>query len=384
MIFAARVQAAIELLDLVIAAARQGGASADVIVSRYFATRRYAGSKDRTAVRDLVFAAIRRCGEMPESGRAAMLGLAEAQPDLRTAFTGEGHGPAALAPDEAVAEAALLPAWLMTRMAAAFGAEAEAEAQALLERAPFDLRVNRLKVSDADMVVLPVPAGPVAGLPLPLPFARRAVAAFNVEACAAWVAGEIEVQDAASQFAVALCAAMPGETVVDLCAGAGGKTLALAADMGGAGDGRLIACDSDRTRLRKLEPRAVRAGARGETRLLDPGREMAALEDLRGAADLVLVDAPCSGSGTWRRNPEARWRLTPERLARLCAEQARLLALGWELVRPGGRLVYAVCSVLEEEGPRVVADLGVPAVQHRLTPLGHGCDGFFVARMEKL
>jgi 16S rRNA (cytosine967-C5)-methyltransferase len=139
---------------------------------------------------------------------------------------------------------------------------------------------------------------------------------------------------------------------VDLCAGAGGKSLALAADMGGPADGRLIACDTDRGRLSRLPQRANRAGAAVEIRLLNPGREGEALADLAGAADLVLVDAPCSGTGTWRRNPEARWRLSPERLARLTALQAHILALAAPLVRPGGHLVYAVCSLLPEEGGR--------------------------------
>jgi 16S rRNA (cytosine967-C5)-methyltransferase len=203
------------------------------------------------------------------------------------------------------------------------------------------------------------------------------------------------VQDTGSQLACLAVAARPGETVIDLCAGGGGKTLALAADMGN--EGRLIASDTDRQRLARLAPRAERAGARMvETRLLDPGREMEALEDLAGAADAVLVDAPCSGVGTWRRNPEARWRLTPGALDRLVAAQVRLLDLAARLVRPGGRVVYVVCSLLDEEGaeqfdaflarhPRFAAaplelPLGTARGQGlRLTPFRDGTDGFFIA-----
>jgi 16S rRNA (cytosine967-C5)-methyltransferase len=187
-------------------------------------------------------------------------------------------------------------------------------------------------------------------------------------------------------------------TVVDLCAGAGGKTLGLAAAMANAG--RIVACDADRQRLSRLMPRAGRAGvAIVETRLLDGGRESLALEDLAGGADLVVVDAPCSGTGTWRRNPEARWRLTPERLARVAALQARLLDVAAGLVKPGGILVHIVCSLLDEEGagqaeaflarhPGWQSDpVALPAGSPRgpglrLTPADDGTDGFFVARLK--
>jgi 16S rRNA (cytosine967-C5)-methyltransferase len=205
------------------------------------------------------------------------------------------------------------------------------------------------------------------------------------------------VQDAGSQIVASAARAEPGITVVDLCAGAGGKTLALAAAMRNAG--RIVAADTDRARLSRLQPRAQRAGATiAETMLLDPGHELTALNGLRGAADVVLIDAPCSGTGTWRRNPEARWRLTPARLARLAETQERLLDIGAELVRPGGALVHIVCSLLDEEGaaqidaflarhPGWKADpLALPAGRprgagFRLTPAHDGTDGFFVARL---
>ena len=205
----------------------------------------------------------------------------------------------------------------------------------------------------------------------------------------------MEVQDEGSQLVALACRAAPGLTVVDLCAGAGGKTLALAAEM--RGEGRLIASDTNRDRLSRLAPRVERAGAGNiEMRLLDPGREAQALVDVK--ADIVLVDAPCSGSGTWRRNPEARWRLTPARLAKLVETQRKVLNLGSTLLRPGGVLVYAVCSLIDEEGagqidaflstrsgwtPESALDgVGDAAgAGTRLTPARHGTDGFFVARL---
>jgi 16S rRNA (cytosine967-C5)-methyltransferase len=208
----------------------------------------------------------------------------------------------------------------------------------------------------------------------------------------------IEVQDEGSQLLALACAAQPGMTVVDLCAGAGGKTLALAAEM--ADEGRIVACDTDRARLSRMAPRLERAGVSiVEPRLLDPNRESGMLADLAGAADLVLVDAPCSGSGTWRRNPEARWRLTPARLARLTALQSRLIDIAAALVRPGGALVYAVCSLFAEEGrDQAVAfsarsslvEAPLPMAAGRaagagvlLTPGHDGTDGFFVARWRR-
>ncbi|MBV8972934.1 MAG: RsmB/NOP family class I SAM-dependent RNA methyltransferase [Sphingomonadaceae bacterium] len=392
---AARVQAAIECLDLIAAAASEGGAAADTLIARYFAARRYAGSKDRRAVRDLVFDVVRQVGEPPPSGRAALIGYARAAaPDLLETFGESGHAPAPLLPDEPAAEPSPAPAWLLDRLRARFGDDTPRQVAALLGRAPLDLRVNTLKGRrDAVAVAEAVPT----------PFARdglRLPTAANVERSDAFRDGLIEVQDEGSQLAVATCAVEPGMTVVDLCAGAGGKTLALAAAM--ANRGRLIASDTDRGRLQRMVPRLARAGVTiAAPRLLDARREAEALADLASTADLVLIDAPCSGTGTWRRNPEARWRLTPERLARLTAEQARLLDLAAVLVRGGGALAYVVCSLLPEEAEAQVAafrtrrpgfepqdfanPLGGAAVSTLvLTPGDQGCDGFFIARLTRV
>lgn len=381
----ARVQSAIELLDLIITAALGQGASADRITADWFKQRRYMGSGDRRAVRELVYSAIRACGEIPESGRAAMLRLAKLDPAIGQLFDGSRHGPAPIDADEPVASGGIAPAWLEARLAQS---DIAGEAAAVfLERAPLDVRVNALRGGAADL--------PLTGEPTHAPDALRFPAGTPVEQWEAYKAGRIEVQDTGSQLCCLAVAAQPGETVLDLCAGAGGKTLALAAAM--QNKGRLIASDSDRTRLARLSPRAERAGALGiETRLLNPGRESTALNDLVGKCDAVLVDAPCSGTGTWRRNPEARWRLNPGELVRLTDLQARLLDLAAGLVKPGGRLVYVTCSLLDEEGagqadiflaqhpgwnPRTVH---LPAGMQRgtgvrLTPAHDATDGFFIA-----
>ncbi|SMF78999.1 RsmB/NOP family class I SAM-dependent RNA methyltransferase [Allosphingosinicella indica] len=384
---AARAQAAIELLDQIITAARTEGAAADTLIARYFKTRRYAGSKDRRAVRDIVYRAIRRSGEVPASGRAALLGLAGEDPALPALFDGSPHGPTQIEAGDEAAAASAAPKWLLPRFDPLLD---DAEIAALLDRAPLDVRVNRLRATRDALDITGAEPTPLSPIGLRLPEGTQ------VEASDAWTAGQIEVQDEGSQLVSIACGAAPGMTVVDLCAGAGGKSLALAAEMDNSG--RIIACDTDRGRLSRLPERAVRGGITiAETRLLDPRREAEALADIAGAADVVLIDAPCSGTGTWRRNPEARWRLTPERLERLTLLQARLLDLGAGLVRPGGALVYVTCSLLAEEGrgqadaftrrrSSFVSELppiswGRPAGSGRLlTPAHDRTDGFFVAR----
>jgi len=382
----ARTQAAIELLDEVVAATRSGGAAADTLIARYFANRRYAGSKDRRAVRDLVYAAIRRAGEVPASGRAAMLAVAEDDPVVAATFDGSVHGPAPVQPEEVGAPGGVMPAWLAAELDAS-GVPVDSQA-ALIGRAPLDVRVNRL-IADPDLLCSQLDGEPVVGLP----DALRLPAGTNLDP----FAGQLEVQDAGSQIVTLAAKAVPGQAIVDLCAGGGGKTLALAAAMGN--EGRILATDIDRTRLSRLAPRAAKAHVTiVETRLLDPKHELEALAAWQDAADCVLIDAPCSGTGTWRRNPEARWRLTPDRLGRFAEQQRRVLEIGAALVRPGGALVYIVCSLLDAEGAAQVAgfladhpdwtaeSLDLPAGSPRgpgwrLDPASHATDGFFVARL---
>ncbi|HEY8593569.1 MAG TPA: RsmB/NOP family class I SAM-dependent RNA methyltransferase [Sphingomicrobium sp.] len=386
---AARLQAAIEVLDEVVASAREDGPPADAIVTRYFKTRRYAGSKDRRAVRELVFRAIRRSAKRPASGRAAVLGLAEEESALLELF-GQPRGPEPLGDGETATEASFVPEWIVPRLSPLVEPE---EWSALLERAPLDLRVNIARAS-REQLLSDIPDAE----PTPIsPWGIRLPPDSRVDDHAAFEAGLVEIQDEGSQLIALACAPEDGQRIVDLCAGAGGKALALAAAAPGSA---ILATDSNRARLANLDPRAERARAMIESRLLNPPRELDELDDVRGEADVVLVDAPCSGSGTWRRNPEGRWRLTPERLDRLLSVQERLLNIGAELVRPGGRLVYAVCSILTDEGAGQVERFlerhsswisegtGISAGRpdgagFLLTPANDRTDGFFVARLRR-
>ena len=386
----ARVQAAIEILDEVIASARDDGPPADTIVTRYFKVRRYAGSKDRRAVRELVFRAIRRSGERPRNGRAAMLGLADEEAELLDLFDGSPHGPAVREPAEQVASASLVPEWLKPALSTHVD---EDEWPGLLERAPLDLRVNTARTGREELLGQFPSAEPTRLSPwgLRLPPDTR------VDDHPAFLTGLVEVQDEGSQLIALACEPQEGMRILDFCAGAGGKSLALAAAAPGA---EIIASDTNRARLVQLPPRAERAGAGIATRLLDGGREAAQLADLAGQCDVVLVDAPCSGSATWRRNPEGRWRLSAARLDRLTRLQQRLLDIAEPLVKPGGALVYAVCSIIRAEGADqarnflgrhsswIVQDMPFDGGRadgpgRLLAPAHDATDGFFVARFAK-
>jgi 16S rRNA (cytosine967-C5)-methyltransferase len=386
---AARLQAAIEILDEVIAATRDDGPPADAIVTRYFKHRRYAGSKDRRAVRELVFRAIRRSAERPRSGRVAVVGLGQDDRTLLDLF-GEARGPEPLHEAEEAAAASLVPHWLIPELSPLVTAD---EWPALLERAPVDLRVNAARTL-RDQLLTEFACSSATPLS---PWGIRLPPDSRIDDHPAFLDGLVEVQDEGSQMIAFACAAEDGERIIDLCAGAGGKALALAA---GAPQATILATDTDRARLSRLAPRARRAGASIETQLLNPGQELDRLAEWRGSADVVLVDAPCSGSGTWRRNPEGRWRLTPERLDRLVEVQQHLLDVAAELVRPGGGLVYAVCSLLSREGAGQIARFldrrsswisGESAIAggrvdgggRLLTPAHDGTDGFFIARLER-
>jgi 16S rRNA (cytosine967-C5)-methyltransferase len=386
---AARLQAAIEILDEVIASARDDGPPADTIVTRYFKQRRYAGSKDRRAVRELVFRVIRRSAERPETGRAAILGLVEDEPQLTELF-GEPRGPAPIGDDEAPAEQSFVPSWLVPELSPLV---TESEWPALLERAPVDLRVNVARTSREAMQV----QFPESYLTPLSPWGLRLPPDSRIDDHPPFAEGLVEIQDEGSQLIALACDPDANEHILDLCAGAGGKSLALVA---AAPNAIILATDSNRSRLSKLGPRAQRAGAAIETRLLNPPNELVDLADWKESADVALVDAPCSGSGTWRRNPEGRWRLTPERLNRVVGLQKRLLEIASELVKPGGSIVYAVCSLLSREGAGQVSDFlanhsswiseEAPIMGGRadgagrlLTP-AHDCtDGFFVARLSR-
>ena len=390
---AARTQAAIEILDAIITAAHEDGAAADTLIARYFAKRRYAGSKDRRAVRELVYAAVRRAGDVPASGRGAVIAIADEQEALAASFDGSKHGPSPIDANEPRAMPGIAPAWLVEALRES--GIADAQMPRLLDRAPLDVRVNTLRMSRDEVLTVLDGATPAHHAPMGM----RLPAGTHVEMLDPWRSGAIEVQDEGSQIVSLASDAKPGQRIVDLCAGGGGKTLAIAALM--ENQGTLLATDTDRGRLSRLRPRVLRAGVTiVETRLLDPGKERAALHDWDTNAHTVLVDAPCSGTGTWRRNPEARWRLTQDRLARLVETQRQLLGIAAELVAPGGAIVYIVCSLLDAEGAlqveRFLTDYPdwaaddlqlVAGSRHgagiRLQPAVDGTDGFFVARLRR-
>ena len=377
---AARVAAAAGILDEILS-----GTPAEKALSGWARRSRFAGSKDRAALRDLVFDALRRRRSYAarggaDSGRGLMLGrLRAAGEDPDAVFTGEGHAPAPLsdaeraggAPPEGAA-ARDLPDWLWDRFQASLGPEADGAARALRDRAPVHLRANLLGTDRAGAAAALAAEGiatrPVetAGTALEVTDGARRIARSR-----AYQDGLVELQDAASQAVVERLAPRQGARVLDYCAGGGGKTLALAA----LARAPVWAHDAHPRRMRDLPARAARAGA-----------EVHVLEDPGPAApfDLVLCDAPCSGSGSWRRDPEGKWRLDPEGLAGLEALQARILDAASGLVAPGGRLGYATCSLLDGENRAQVEAFvarhpGWTVADCHLWLPGSGGDGFFMA-----
>lgn len=389
---AARIQAAIEILDAIAVAARDGGAPADAIFAEAMRARRYAGSKDRRAIRALVYDAIRACRSTPVSGRAAMLMLADKDADIAVHFDGSNYGPAPITADEPRAESGVATPAVIALFDPLIRKHEHA---AMLLRAPVDLRRNTLK-PDAPSLAEIFPDGkPIAALPN----AWRLPAESAAVQHEAYAEGAFEVQDAASQYGAGALDASAGMRVLDLCAGGGGKTLAIAAAANN--EVTILATDTHRARLQQLPPRAERAGATSiDIRLLNPNKELAMLDEWVGTADRVFVDAPCSGSGTWRRSPELRWRSSKPRLDRHLADQSRLLDIGAATVAKGGKMIYAVCSVMACEGREQVAKFlarhpkwtaeedflpeGVgrkAGAGYLLTPKHDESDGFFIARL---
>lgn len=421
----ARIQSAIEILGDIFSSGRP----ADRVFDQWSRASRFAGSKDRAAVGEIVYTVLRRRAELSTAigtTEARLLAFAallliegEGLAALSDLADGERHAPAPLSDEERTAlETAALPGpdaaphirfnypeWLHTEFEVAFGPRLEAEMAALLDRAPTDLRVNALKAERADALAALGEAEVAAQLCPFSPWGLRLTARVNLPGLALYRDGVIEIQDEGSQLACLLTAVKPGEQVVDLCAGGGGKSLALAAMMGNRG--QIFACDTDMRRLGAMLPRAKRADIRNlQTRVLGPfapDKPDGELADLEARADCVLVDAPCSGTGAWRRSPDARWHLTPEMLAGYHAAQDEVLARGARLVRPSGRLVYVTCSLLPSENEhRVDAFLAThtdfaladwqdywpeegaplpapPGGALRLTPASCSTDGFFMS-----
>ena len=400
----ARLAAAAEVLAEIFARK----AAADRTLSGWGKAHRFAGSKDRAAIAERVYACLRRRNECAfamddESPRALVLGslaLIDAL-DVERIEALAIDGTHALGPLTADERARLqaprhtkdpwitlnYPRWLHDEFASAFGANLEREMAALNARAPLDLRVNTLK-SDRDAVIAELTAAGFTATARDVPTAiRLADENAKVTAQPAYAEGRIEVQDEASQRAVLFAKANPGDTVIDLAAGAGGKAIALAAAM--QNQGHVIACDIDPGRLHHMTPRIVRAGATIVDVLGDPYGPVVTTAKGEGA-DLVFVDAPCSGTGTWRRNPESKWTIDPARMATFRAAQTKLLDRAAELTKPAtGRIVYAVCSVLPAEGQAQVSAFTArhPAWavsgSETLTPARDDTDGFFVAMLEQ-
>jgi 16S rRNA (cytosine967-C5)-methyltransferase len=389
------------------------------------ADARYAGAKDRAFVSGLVLDVLRRrrslawmMGEQADRARAlAALRFAWDWPIERLeAAAGEPHGPGALADTERARldQPASLddapapvrgdyPDWLEASLERVFGEARWVEGQALAVRAPVDLRVNTLKTDAAHVQKALAAFGPEPvdfpphALRIPAPAASDRAA--PVEASPAFEKGWFEVQDLGSQIAAAVAGDIAHRQVLDFCAGGGGKTLALAAAM--RATGQLWAYDADARRLAETVKRARRAGVRN-LQVRSP-TEAEPLAGLEGRMDLIFVDAPCTGSGTWRRHPDAKWRLTPQQLERRIAEQTAILKASAPFVKPGGQLIYVTCSLLAEENEdRAAAFLAAhPAFTIepvelagsepwrtvdgflRLSPRTAGTDGFFVAAMRR-
>jgi 16S rRNA (cytosine967-C5)-methyltransferase len=399
----ARLAAAVEVLNEMFARR----AAADRALAAWGKAHRFAGSKDRAAIAERVYAVLRRRNEcafrmQDERARALVIGsLAVADGlglDAINALCTDGaHALGGLTSSEVahLADARApgepwirgnYPEWLHGALLEQFGDRLSEEMAALNARAPLDLRVNALKATReavlAELTQASIAATALAAVPFGVRIAAGADAKVTKLDC--YLQGRVEIQDEASQRAVLLADAKPGGVVVDLAAGGGGKSLALAAAM--KNEGRVLACDIDPARLQPLVPRAERAGATIIARAGDP-YGAALVQTVGDGADIVFIDAPCSGSGTWRRNPEAKWTLDAVRLRGYCDAQVRLLDRGVEFTRPGGRMIYAVCSVLPcERREQIDAFLRrrpgwrVDGVVD-LTPARDQTDGFFAARL---
>lgn len=425
---AARIKAAEEVLSEVLTRYRP----VSMALADWGKAHRFAGSGDRNAIGHIVYDALRRRASIAwamgaETPRALALGaapqaLAIPAAEIAQLCDGSEHAPEPLSEVEALGLArdlseapawvqADVPEWLWPEFEAVFGADAIREGQAMARRAPADLRVNALKSTRekvmkalAGMGAAETAYSPL-GVRVPPPSGPARTP--NLEAEAAYQAGWFEIQDEGSQIAALLAGAGPRLQVLDLCAGAGGKTLALAALM--QNTGQIYAYDEDKTRLKPIFERIKRAGVRNVQILR--GGDRPALERLGPRFDVVLADAPCTGSGTWRRRPDAKWRLKPSNIAERQSEQRSVLDLAATLVKPGGRLVYVTCSILPSENALQIEGFlarhpGFEVLPYKqvwgerlegeapesagpangmlvLSPARHGTDGFFVAVLKR-
>ena len=426
---AARIQSAIDLLARINAAK----IPMDNTIRDFMAQRRFIGSKDRTAIVERIYRIMRRTARIgwhlaeaghPDTSRARVIAdfvLAGEAGNLSELLTGNRHEPEPLEdaeyelnkrlsgallddpsmPTEVRSEC---PAWAAGSLHALFGSKFESELTAMIEAAPLDLRVNTIK-GTRDEALASLKADKVRVMPTPYsPVGLRADGKPFMSDTKAFRSGLVEIQDEGSQLIGLVSGARPGMRVLDFCAGGGGKTLVLAAMMNNKGN--IVAMDNDSRRLEKGKPRYRKAGVHNvETRSLEDEQNRKWLRRQKDAMDIVLVDAPCSSSGTWRRNPDLRWRWYGPQLGEIIAMQAQILDKVADKVKPGGRLVYATCSLFHEENEgQVEAFLsrhdnyeivpvtsswpdggGCPVAGNymRLTPLQHGTDGFFCAVLKR-
>ncbi|MCB1887522.1 MAG: RsmB/NOP family class I SAM-dependent RNA methyltransferase [Rhodocyclaceae bacterium] len=393
---------------------------ADGVLSKHFREHKRLGQRDRAFVAESVYSVLRRLRWLRR-----LAGFHATPRELLLTWLVRGEGMSlrrlheALKPaerewlaeikgrridNESLGERCDLPDWLVERLLPELGEEALLTlARSLNQPAPLDLRVNTLK-GDRDAVLAALAADGIAARPGPWsPLAVRLDGKPSLARHPLFLDGQVEVQDEGSQLLGLMLAPKRGEMVVDFCAGAGGKTLQLGAMM--KNTGRLYAFDVSDKRLSRLKPRAARAGLSNVHPVVISGENDARVKRLAGKADRVLVDAPCSGLGTLRRNPDLKWRQSPESVAELCAKQAAILAAAARLVKPGGRLVYATCSLLGEENGAVVEaflaahpefqalsageilstqGVGLDVGERlALRPDQHDCDGFFAAALQR-
>ncbi len=459
MLPASRIQTAIEILDQLFSSWRsEKRIAADALIDRYFRARRYIGSKDRGAIAEMVYWCLRHKASLEwyitrhpalvaESGASSPAEQAALDPGLRrndnppnarrliltalalrgeenipALFSSERHAPAPLSAEEKAYAKALrgkpllhadmaqearlnTPAWLLPYFEGIFAAELQAELEAMQAQAPVDVRANTLKTT-RDALQAQLAAEGVATSATPLsPVGLRLEGRTPVFGTESFKAGLFEMQDAGSQMVALITGAKPGQKVIDFCAGAGGKTLALAAMM--QNKGRILAWDTSPKRLEQIRPRLKRAGVDNVQTHVIASESDPFIKRHKDSADIVLVDAPCSGAGTWRRNPDLKWRFTESDLREVLGVQARILQSAARLVKPGGVLVYATCSLLEVENEAQVNSFlktcnifRVVSVHEiwdktsaearersspflRLTPRQDGVDGFFAALLQR-
>ncbi|MEZ5756852.1 MAG: RsmB/NOP family class I SAM-dependent RNA methyltransferase [Emcibacteraceae bacterium] len=412
MLPSARIEAVIDLTAQVAHSLKENGSSADVIVRQFFSARRYAGSKDRRKITDLLYEIIRRWGylaDISDNNPRLMViaALKQLDDDPIKYFTGETHAPEKLNDEEIKLLENLppvkeehhrlnYPKWLEAALKERFGAKFREEISALNERAPLTLRIAR----NSEKIIAFLDEKNIAyrrGI-----HSNSALIIEEQQQIRDWPIyrnGLVEIQDEAAQLAVKYVELKPGQQVMDLCAGAGGKALAAAGYM--KNKGQIYAFDIHESRLKELKVRAKRAKQHiFQSFVLTPKNRHEKLAEFKEKMDRVILDVPCSGTGTWRRNPESKWRITPELLEDYINTQAALLEEAWQAVKPGGRVAYMTCSILKSENEdQVEAFLkkhddaalipirknGIEQLEGtlQLSPYSRGTDGFFVAILEK-